>query len=192
MDEIWKNIPEYNGLYQVSNMGRVKSLNYKGTGKEKILKPATNKEGYLRVGLCKDGKRKRFRIHRLVAIHFIPNPNNLPEVNHIDENKTNNCVENLEWCDRVYNINHGTRTQRCSIPIVQLDPTTNKVIDAYPSTYEAERLGGFDHGNITFCCQGKRNTHGGYRWMYLKDYIANISPYIKVVNLFGKTYVVNK
>ena len=110
--EIWKDIEGYEGLYQVSNKGRIKSLNYKRTGKEGILKGKADKNGYLIVFLYKNRKPKPFLIHRLVAEAFIPNVNDLPEVNHIDENKENNHVENLEWCTRKYNMNYGTRTKR--------------------------------------------------------------------------------
>lgn len=116
--EIWKPIKDYEGLYQVSNLGRVKSLERIDSlghkRKEKIFKPRKDKYGYLRVSLWKDGKGKMVSIHRLVAIHFIPNPDNLPEVNHKDENKENNTLSNLEWCDRKYNNNYGTRIQRFS------------------------------------------------------------------------------
>ena len=111
--EIWKEIKGYEGRYQISSLGRVKSLNYNKTGKEDILSPG-NIRGYLHVRLSKEGKSKPFQVHRLVALHFIPNPNNYPEVNHKDENKQNNTVDNLEWCDRKYNCNYGTRTQRSS------------------------------------------------------------------------------
>ena len=111
-EEIWKDIPGYEGLYQVSNTGKVKSLNYMKTRKEKILKPRKEGKGYLKITLSKEGEKKDFKIHRLVASVFIPNPNNLPQINHIDECKTNNNVENLEWCDNRYNSNYGTHTQR--------------------------------------------------------------------------------
>ena len=113
--EIWKDIEGYEGRYQISNRGNVKSLNYNHNGKEKILKPIiNNKHGYAYVGLHLEGKTKNYYIHRLVAIAFIPNPDNLPEVNHRDENKENNTVENLEWCDRAYNCNYGTHNKRIS------------------------------------------------------------------------------
>ena len=115
--EIWKDIKGYEGLYQVSNKGRVKSLNYRRTGKEKILSSSPNSYGYLIVGLCKNGKQKPFYIHRLVAEAFLTNPNNLLEVNHKDENKENNHVENLEWCDRKYNNNYGSRMERVSVSL---------------------------------------------------------------------------
>ena len=111
MIEIWKDIEGYENLYQVSNLGRVKSLNYNHTGKEKIMKAKKDK-GYLRVQLYKDGKPKFYSVHRLVATSFLPNPNNLSQVNHIDEDKSNNIVDNLEWCSAKYNSNYGTRIQR--------------------------------------------------------------------------------
>ena len=95
---VWKDIPGYEGKYQVSNDGKVRSLNYKRTGKTKILKQNTNKDGYKTLLLCKNGKVKAYYIHRLVAIVFIPNPHNLPSVNHLNEVKTDNRVENVEWC----------------------------------------------------------------------------------------------
>lgn len=113
--EIWKDIEGYEGLYQVSNKGRVKSLNYKRTGKEGILSSSPTSSGYLIVNLCKNKKQKPFYIHRLVAKAFLPNPNNLPQVNHKDENKENNTVYNLEWCTAKYNNNYGTHNERSSI-----------------------------------------------------------------------------
>lgn len=108
--EEWRDIEGYPN-YRVSNLGRVKSLNYNHTGKEKVLKAGTNK-GYLRVVLCKNGKKKRFQVHRIVAMAFLPNLHNYPQVNHMDENPLNNCVENLEWCTAQYNSNYGTRIER--------------------------------------------------------------------------------
>lgn len=111
MQEIWKDIEGYPN-YQISNLGNVKSLNYKRTGKDKFLKLVKLKCGYLSVIFHKEGKVKLNYIHRLVAQAFIPNPNKYLEVNHKDEQKTNNCVSNLEWCDRKYNVNFGTRSER--------------------------------------------------------------------------------
>lgn len=116
MKEIWKDIPGYEGLYQVSNLGRVKRLEYKrennliktmSTFKEHILKPAKQTSGYMYIVLCKNNKTKGFRVHRLVAEAFISNPYNLPQVNHIDANKSNNNVNNLEWCSRSENMQHA-------------------------------------------------------------------------------------
>ena len=107
--EIWRDVVGFEGLYKVSNLGNVKSLNYNRTGKEKLMKPQTDGHGYLQVMLYKDGKYKIKKIHRLVAEAFIPNPDNLPCVNHKDENKTNNKEFNLEFCTYEYNNNYGTR-----------------------------------------------------------------------------------
>ena len=114
MEEIWKDIEGYEGLYQVSNLGDVRSLKYAGGNKVKLLKQTTNKGGYKQVILHKDGKRKNYKVHRLVAMVFISNPNNYKEVNHKDENPSNNDVSNLEWCTSEYNKNYGTRTKRAS------------------------------------------------------------------------------
>lgn len=126
--ELWRDVKGYEGLYQISNKGRVKSLERIDYGnrhiKERILKPETDKGGYLRVQLFKDGKGKKFLVHRLLAMAFIPNTDNLPQVNHKDENKTNNFVyinengtvdldkSNIEFCTAAYNTNYGTRNKR--------------------------------------------------------------------------------
>ena len=108
--ELWKDIPEYEGLYQVSNYGRIKSLhNYRGKGN--IIKPKI-KNNYYQIGLRKNNIRKWFSIHRLVAENFILNSQNLPQVNHKDENKLNNYVDNLEWCTVLYNNTYGTRIDK--------------------------------------------------------------------------------
>lgn len=104
--EIWKDVPGYEGLYEVSNWGNVRSLNYRGKKGVHILSPGTDKKGYKRVILFKDDKGTTFQVHRLVASTFLVNPNNLPQVNHKDKNPGNNIVENLEWCSLKYNIDH--------------------------------------------------------------------------------------
>jgi hypothetical protein len=109
MKEIWKDIVGYKGLYQISNLGRVRSLPRKWVNTQKILIPQPNKQGYLLFGLNRCGKQKRVQAHRLVAIHFISNPNNLPEVNHIDFNKANNQTNNLEWTSSADNTEHALR-----------------------------------------------------------------------------------
>ena len=108
-NEIWMDIKGYEGKYKVSNMGRVYSIR-----SHKYLAIKNNGRGYLYVSLWKDNKEKKEYLHRLVARHFIPNPNNLPQVNHKDENKENNSWDNLEWCDATYNNNYGTHTQRAA------------------------------------------------------------------------------
>lgn len=162
--EEWLPVKGYEGLYKVSDWGRVKSLNYRGTGKEKILHQTKSKSGYMTVHLCKDGKPKCCRVHRLVAEVFLPNPDGLPEVNHIDEDKTNNfcCLPtncNLEWCTHAYNSQYSK-----NIAVEQLDMDGN-VIKRWESTREAERHG-YHSSTISYCCQGKRMTHKGYRWRY--------------------------
>lgn len=158
--EEWKPIVGYEGLYMVSNMGRVKSLNYNHTGTERVLKPAYNTYGYLFVTLCKDGKKKNCLIHRLVAEAFLDNPHNYPEVNHKDENKENNAVSNLEYCTSLYN-NEYSKAK----PVLQLT-LDGQLVQEWPSTHEAARQGGFNRGNISNCCLGKYKTHGGYVWKY--------------------------
>lgn len=118
MNEIWKDIEGYEGLYQISSLGRVKSLGRRGKGcslEDRILKPMVNKDGYCLVNL-KDTNHvaKWYSVHRIVAKHFIPNPSNLPVINHKDESKNNNCVENLEWCTTQYNNSYGTVVERQS------------------------------------------------------------------------------
>lgn len=121
MTEVWKDIIGYEGRYMISNLGRVKSLsrevsNGKGVRKidEKIITPYTDELGYKKVSLKKDNKGKTSKVHRLVAIAFIPNPMNLPQVNHKDENPSNNNVDNLEWCDAKYNVNYGNHNKKLS------------------------------------------------------------------------------
>ena len=165
-NEVWKYILGYEGLYKISNKGRVKSIGY---GKERILKPANNGRGYLKVDLCKNGDKKWCLVHRLVAQAFIPNPNNLPEVNHLDENKENNRVENLEFCDRKYNCNYGTTKQRM---IKKLSKTVfqyskdGEFIKEWKSVMDVERNLGYAQTNISSCCLGKYKSAYGFVWRY--------------------------
>ena len=162
MKEIWKTINEHPD-YKVSNIGRVKSIKF---NKERILK-TQNVNGYQRVILFSDGKYKNMYIHRLLAEAFIPNPDNLPEVNHRNEIKTDNRLENLEYCDAKYNMNFGTRTQRAakskSKPVRCIE--TNII---YPSSKEVQRKLGFAQGNICKCCNGKIKSAYGYHWEYVE------------------------
>lgn len=186
LKEIWKDIKGYEGLYEVSSYGNVRSLDRvvicsngrKCSQNGRILKPVKDKDGYLICGLRKNSKRKIFKVHRLVAQAFIPNPNNLPQVNHKDENKGNNCVflkkdgsvdlnkSNLEWCTQAYNNCYGTRLKKLSMYVLQLDKDTNEIVSEYPSAAEAERKLNIDHSSISKCCNGKRNTAYGYKWKY--------------------------
>lgn len=167
--EIWKDILGYEGKYMVSNWGRVKSLNYRNTGKEGILKGVANGNGYLEVILFKEGKGKHYRINRLVAQAFLPNPDNLPEVNHKDENKQNNCVENLEYCSKLYNINYGTGSKRSaekrSKPVIAIDKVSGLILE-FPSIAEASRQTGINKGNICSCLKGNYKSASGYVWYY--------------------------
>ena len=164
--EIWKDKKDYEGHYQVSNCGRVKSIKF---GKERILKPKKDKYGYLHVNLYKNSKRKDFLVHRLVAEAFLDNPNNLPLVNHKDENPSNNFSTNLEWCTHEYNINYGTSQQRKSLklskPVGQYS-LDNKLIKTYPSINECGR-NGYNYGHVAECCRGERKSHKGYIWKFL-------------------------
>lgn len=172
MNEIWRDITGYED-YQISSWGRVKSLKY---GKERILKPTKDSSGYLQVGLCKNGQRKPFKVHRLVAMAFIPNPDNLPEVNHKNEIKTDNRVENLEWCTQLFNIRYGTGIKRrsekqingkCSKSVYQ-HTLNGEFVAEYPSLAEVERQLGYNHSKTTLVCNGKRKTAYGYVWRYKK------------------------
>ena len=165
MTEIWRDIEGYEGLYQISNKGRVKRL--LGPS-ERILRPWDNGYGYMIIGLCKNGIRKRIKVHRLVAIAFIPNPDNKPQVNHKDENKKNNCVENLEWMTCRDNINYGTRTERTSRKLLQYSKS-GEFIREWPSALKIERVLGINNANIIQCCKGKRKSSGGFVWKYKEE-----------------------
>ena len=179
--EVWEDIKGYEGRYQVSNMGRVKSSERTAAGKngsirqlkERILMPWTDHNGYLQVTLYKaSGKKKKFLVHRLVCEAFLENPENKPCVNHIDENKTNNVASNLEWCTVKENINHGTHNTRVaktlSKPVGQYT-TNGKLIKVWQSTMEIERQLGYSHGNISLVARGKLKTAYGYVWKYIEE-----------------------
>lgn len=180
----WRAIPGYEGLYEVSDFGSVRSLfRYK-----KQLKPSKQSNGYLSVDLFKEKRRKHCLIHRLVAMAFIPNPENLPQINHKDENRTNNTVENLEWCSAKYNMNYGVggKTRHSKIdyskpcfaenarkngakrskPVLQLS-IDGTPLKRYCSAREAHRQTGLHQSHILDCCNGKqRKTVGGFMWRF--------------------------
>ena len=158
--EEFRDIPGYEGMYEVSNLGRVKNVE---TGR--ILKPGKDRYGYLQLVLSKNGIMKTIKVHRLVAQAFLPNPNNYPQVNHRDEDKTNNTIDNLEWCDAKYNINYGTRTERVCKPVLQYDLLGN-FIREWPSIRKVEEKLGINNGNISMCCIGNRKSAGGYIWRF--------------------------
>lgn len=173
--EIWKDIKGYEGLYQVSNWGRVKSL---AKNTEYIMKGYVNKKGYKSISLFKNHKYKNLLIHQLVAIAFIPNNENLTQINHKDENKTNNKIYNLEWCTQKYNNSYGSRLQRtsesqkgkekprCWKAVLQIDKDTNEIINEFASIKEASKFLNIYPSNISNVCRGKINSTGGYKWRF--------------------------
>ena len=182
MREEWRPVVGYEGLYEVSNMGRVKSVermkwNGKGYQKipERILKTIENIWGYLLVNLYQDGKMKSCSVHRLVATAFLPNPYNLPVINHRDENKQNNIVSNLEWCTYSHNNTYNDRAKKIgekqrndpkrSKSVIGIDRITGLIVE-FPSTMEAERKLGIAHSHICACCKGKLKSAGGFYWYY--------------------------
>ena len=183
--EEWRNIKGYEGLYQISNYGRVRS-SYKGVWN--ILKPIDNGKGYKHIKLFKGGKRKPYYIHRLVAQTFIDNPNNYTEVNHIDENKENNHMDNLEWCNREYNLSYNlgikrraeSRKGKC-VGIKncmygrkgEVHPASKKVKcittgEIFGSVKEAANKYNIHPSNITKCCKGNLKTAAKMEWEYFK------------------------
>lgn len=168
--EIWKDKKDYEGHYQVSNCGRVKSIKF---GKERIMNLITDKWGYLYVNLYKNSIKKTYYVHRLVAEAFLLNPNNYKEVNHKDECKTNNVVSNLEWCTASYNTNYGTRNKRIgksntngkrSKPVLQYT-LDGQFVKEWSSTMECGR-NGYSQGNVAACCRGELKTYKGFIWRY--------------------------
>lgn len=171
-NEIWKDIEGYEGLYQVSDLGRVRSLDredaqgrrIKGT----VLAGSLNGKGYLKVSLCRYGDVEGKLIHRLVAEAFIPNPDGLSEVNHLDEDKMNNAVSNLEWCSRPYNINYGAHNERMAKanerPIYVVSGSGHHYY--FGSIKKAAELLGLSRGAVSSCLHGKCKHHHGYSFMW--------------------------
>lgn len=189
--EFWKDVAGYEGIYQASNQGRIRSLDrerefvgrnqtgkpftYTRKHKGKILAGGLDKNGY-RIGVFydKDGKRRTHKFHRLIAQTLIPNPDNLPEVNHDDGNKQNNEISNLEWTTTRKNIQHafdtGLKESYGKKPVVMLDKDTLEVLKVYDSI-QASVADGFNRNHVGGCCRGDigRRTHKGYRWCFLHD-----------------------
>ena len=175
MTENWKHIKNHPS-YMVSDLGNIKSLNYRKSGKEKILCKRINKEGYSIITLDK----KTFYVHRLVAEAFIPNPHNLPCINHKSEIKSQNNVDNLEWCSHKYNSNYGNSIEKrikklkekplikkaYKLSVLQIDKNNDKILNIFSSASEVAEKLGFDRGNICHCCNGDKKSAYGYKWKY--------------------------
>lgn len=169
--EEWRAVVGYEGLYEVSSFGRVRNKNTL-----KVLSQSKSRQGYYRVSLWKINKSIKYSAHRLVALAFIENPDDKPQVNHIDENKTNNCVENLEWCTQIENHNHGTINERISKaltnnpkkskPVGAFDDSMN-LIFTFPSVYEASRVTGINVSCIRDSLHKRTIRAGGYIWQFL-------------------------
>ena len=181
MNEVWKDVVGYEGLYEVSDIGNVRSVNWgkRGYSKNLYLKP--HNKGYLQVELFKNGNRKMFMVHRLVAQAFLENNDNLPLVNHKDENKENNRADNLEWCNNSYNVcyslnKHGIATgkrpkvtrhnsKRTELKVVQIT-MDGKTVREWENSRAVFLNTGMSDWSISECCRGKRKTAYGYIWRY--------------------------
>lgn len=169
-EEIWKDVKGFEKLYQVSNTGLVKSLITNNSRRKRVLKQKKTSRGYLSVTLFdNNGKHKYILVHRLVAEAFISNPDNLPQVNHKDEDKTNNNVDNLEWCTASYNLsyNDGQRKRiKSKMRNVEQYTLDGQFVAEYPSTIEAGRKTNIKYSYIGDCCRGRQKSAGGYVWKY--------------------------
>lgn len=162
--EIWKDIKGYEGLYQASNQGNIRNAQT-----WVVLRPANNNNKYPTVSLSKNGEKHSKNVHKLIASTFIPNPLNLPQVNHKDEDKTNNCVDNLEWCSNSYNCNYGTRNKKVAKKIKKHIIQSNldgEEIMCWFSLTDAHDSTNISISKISECLKGKRKTYGGYIWKY--------------------------
>ena len=157
--EQWKPVKDYEGLYWISDLGNIKSA--KG-----LKRKATQINGYEYVTLYKNGKQSHKLIHRLVAEAFLPNPDMLPEVNHISENKLDNSVNNLEWCTHKYNHNFGTGHDKSAEKQGRKVKLEGEIVKIHESVREAARSVGKSHKDIYNVCNGRRNTSSGFRWEY--------------------------
>lgn len=180
LEEQWKDIEGFEGIYKVSTFGRIKSLRRicraNTCGKrevyEKILSACKSKNGYLTVVLCNKGKKRSLAVHRIVAKTFIKNFGNKKEVNHKDENKTNNRIDNLEWCDRVYNSTYGSSIEKSAIkkykPVDIIEEKSGKVLKSFISIKSAAEETGISNKNISSACNKNRRSAGGYCWRFSK------------------------
>lgn len=177
--EVWIDVIGYDGFYKISNFGNIKKClckNQFGIFKiERTISPYKNEKGYLKVGFVKDKKRKIEKLHRVVAFHFLDNPENKPEINHKDGDKLNNHVSNLEWCTRSQNIKHSWENG-LSIKRFGKDNHSSKSVDQFEidgsfiRTWEcmsdAGRANGISSSKICCVCKGTRITAGGFKWSY--------------------------
>lgn len=179
MKEIWKDIPDYECLYQASNFGRIRSLNRIDNCNKprigKILKFFKSKNGYFQVWLSKNGKAHIFLVHKLIAKTFLENPHNYLYINHIDGNKSNNNVDNLEWCTQSHNVNESYRLglqkkqygkDNCHSKKINQYDLNNNFIKTWNSFMDIERYYGFNHSNLQKVCVGKYRYAYGYIWRY--------------------------
>ena len=174
MPDNWKDIRGFEGLYAVSEGGALKSLErmkpYRdGERKhhERIMSFRIIKGGYAQLDLCKNGIKRPYLVHRIVAETFVPNPKNLPQVNHKDGNKLNNCADNLEWCTAKENMIHSVKAGlRTDLKAVDALSKEGRYIATYPSIKEAARALGVNHQNISSCCHGRTRSCGGFVWRY--------------------------
>ncbi len=183
MIEEWRDIKGYEGFYQASNLGNIRSLavysfKYQRVIQRKyprLLKPETTHDGYKRVVLSLYGKKRKFSVHRLVAASFINNPNNYPEVNHKDERTDNNRADNLEWCTASYNSNYGTLPKRIKERLAEKHPTAKvvnqyamdgRLLNTYPSARKASEYFSVSPSMIERACRGQAKTAAGYKWSY--------------------------
>ena len=177
MKEIWKDVKGWESIYQISNIGRFKTLNYRGTGKEKIISGWLNTDGYRKVTLSKKGRKRITKsLHCLVYETFVGEIPDGMQVNHINEIKTDNRVVNLNLMTSKENNNWGTANERrskklkngvLSKAVLQLDKDTNEVVAQFPSVMEVERQLGLGSGHISACCRGERITAYNFKWSYL-------------------------
>ena len=162
----WKDVDGYKGLYRVSDKGEVYSVR-----RNCIMTPRYDKDGYAQVTFKVNGRRKEYRLHRIVAAAFVHNPCCYPEVNHKDENKSNNSASNLEWCTRAYNINYGTGLSRASVnrakPVAQYSPD-GEFIQSWGSIKEASTTLSIARSDISKVAKGRQRMAGGFRWKYIK------------------------
>lgn len=181
--EEWMPVVGYEGFYEVSNLGNIDSLNdYNRKQKRKRLKPNIGAKGYSYVVLSNRIKRKTIKVHRIVAMAFIPNPQGFPVINHKDENKLNNCADNLEWCTIKYNVNYGTgierRIRKTQCPVIQLS-LQGVEICRYESITDAAKETGSRKGDIVAVCRGKIDKTNGFKWMYVDKEMKEASIVFK-------------